>query len=131
MKNFHLKIVTPSGIYRETDVEMLHVTTTSGQLGILANHMPLASGLEISVMKYIVNGKTEYFAIGEGFLYVNDTVTTVIVNQIESQDDIDLERANRSKERAEKRLNTKDYDSLRAEIALKKAVARIKAKEMQ
>lgn len=131
MNTFRLKIVTPSGIYRETDISMLHVTTTSGQMGILANHMPLASGLEVSSLKYIENGTEFYFAISGGFMYVNDTNTTVIVNQIEAKDDIDLDRALQSKQRAEKRLTKKtDTDILRAELALKKAITRINVKQL-
>lgn len=48
MKTFKLKIVTPKGIYKETDIEMLNLRTTSGQIGILANHLPLASAIDIS-----------------------------------------------------------------------------------
>ena len=55
MKNFTLKIVTPKGIYKEVEVSLLNLNTTSGQLGILANHIPLASGLAIGSMNYIEN----------------------------------------------------------------------------
>ena len=58
MKTFKLKIVTPRGIYKETEVELLNLRTTAGQIGILANHLPLASGLEIAEMDYKdANGK--------------------------------------------------------------------------
>ena len=48
MTKFKLKIVTPSGIYQEVEVNQLNLRTTAGQVGILAHHMPLASGIEIS-----------------------------------------------------------------------------------
>ena len=114
------------------DVEMLNLRTTSGQIGILANHMPLASGLEISDMNYIKDGKREIFAVAGGFVYVNDKETTIIANDIESQEEIDLRRAEEAKVRAEKRLSehTEEDDIVRAEIALKKAITRIRVKNM-
>ncbi len=128
MKTFKLKIITPKGIYKETDVEMLNIRTTEGQLGILAHHLPLAAGLEISQMNYISKGERFKFAIGGGFVYVNDDETTVIANSIESPEEIDLRRAQEAKKRAETRLTNRDCDIQRAELALKKAITRINVK---
>lgn len=127
---FTLKIVTPKGIYLEKEVDILNIRTTSGQIGILANHLPLASAIEISEMEYAI-GKDRYkYAIGGGFVYVSTDDTTIIANSIESQEEIDLARAKQAQERAEDRLKSKDpeLDVLRAEIALKKAINRIRVK---
>lgn len=130
MKTFKLKIITPKGIYKETDVEMLNLRTTSGQIGILANHLPLASAIDISEMNYIQNGERYKFAIAGGFVYVNEEDTTIIANAIESPEEIDLERAQEAKKRAEGRLKTpqEDIDIVRAEAALRKALTRIHVK---
>lgn len=72
MTKFKLKIVTPSGIYQEVEVNQLNLRTTAGQVGILAHHMPLASGIEISETSYIIDKQRHIFAIGGGFIYVND-----------------------------------------------------------
>lgn len=129
MKTFRLKIVTPKGIYKETDIEMLNLKTLAGQIGILANHIPLASGIEISEMNYIQNGQRYYFAIAGGFVYVNEDETTIIANAIEAPDEIDLERAQQAKRRAEKRIaDAHDVDIVRAEVALRKALNRIHVK---
>lgn len=132
MKTFHLEIVTPKGVYRKVDVEMLNLRTTTGQIGIYANHIPLASVIEISDMDYIEDGKRNIFAIAGGFVYVNDIETTIIANAIESQEEIDLLRAEDAKARAEEILNRKEnnMDIARAEIALKKALTRIKVKQL-
>ncbi|WP_270525966.1 F0F1 ATP synthase subunit epsilon [Longibaculum muris] len=131
MKLFKLKIVTPRGIYKETEVEMLNLRTTSGQIGILANHLPLASAIDISEMNYIKDGQRYKFALAGGFVYVNDDETTIIANAIESPEEIDLRRAQEAKARAEERLHNQsndDMDILRAEVALRKAITRIRVK---
>lgn len=130
MKTFKLKIVTPKGIYKETEIEMLNLKTTSGQIGVLANHLPLASAIDISEMNYIQNGERYIFAISGGFIYVNEEETTIIANAIESPEEIDLKRAQEAKQRAESRLKTPqdDVDIMRAEVALKKALTRINVK---
>lgn len=130
MSTFPLKIVTPKGIYLQKDVELLNLRTTAGQIGILAHHLPLASGIEISEMNFVVGGERINFAIAGGFVYVGNNETTIIANSIESQEEIDVRRANEAKQRAEKRLEMHDGDMLRAEIALKKAINRIHVKEM-
>ena len=130
MKTFRLKIVTPKGIYKEADIEILNIRTTAGQTGILAGHLPLASGIQVSELNYVENGQRYKYAISGGFVYVNETETTVIANAIESQEEIDLRRAEEAKQRAEQRLNSKnpDIDLIRAEIALRKAINRISVK---
>lgn len=130
MTKFKLKIVTPSGIYSEVEVDQLNLRTTAGQVGILAHHIPLASGIEISEMNYLIDKQRYIFAIGGGFVYVNDDETIIIANSIESQEEIDLNRAKAAKLRAEKRIKevTEQTDLLRAEIALKKAITRINVK---
>ena len=132
MTKFNLKIVTPQGIYKEVEVDQVNLRTTAGQIGILAHHMPLASGIEISAMDYVKDGSHETFAIAGGFVYVNETETTIIANAIESQEEIDLDRAQQAKKRAEERLKqtSNDIDSMRAEIALKRAITRIHVKNM-
>lgn len=133
MKTFKLQIVTPKGIYKEEEVEMLNVKTTEGQIGILAGHLPLASGIDISQMNYIKDGKRYVFAIAGGFVYVGDEKTKIIANAIESPEEIDLRRAEEAKRRAEERLKIKgpNADVFRAEIALKRAITRINVKEKE
>ena len=129
MKTFKLNIVTPRGIYQQLDVQMLNLRTTAGQIGILANHLPLASGVEISEMNYIdAKGERKTFAVAGGFVYVSEDDTSLIVNAIESPEEIDLHRAEEAKLRAQRRLDSKDGDLLRASMALKKAITRISVK---
>lgn len=130
MTKFKLRIITPHGIYQEVEIDQINLRTTAGQIGILAHHIPLASGVEISQMNYIIDGKKTYFAVAGGFVHVNENETTLIANAIESQDEIDLNRAEKAKQRAEERLKNKnsDTDILRAEVALRRALTRIHVK---
>lgn len=130
MTKFKLKIITPHGIYQEVEIDQINLRTTAGQIGILAHHIPLASGVEISQMNYVIDGKKTYFAVAGGFVHVNENETTLIANAIESQEEIDLNRAEHAKQRAEERLKNKnsDTDVLRAEIALRRALTRIHVK---
>ena len=100
---FTLKIITPKGLYKETETSILNVVTTEGQRGILTNHMPIVAMLKISRMSTVeANNRVEY-ALGGGMLYFKDNVATILTDSCESQDEIDIERAQRAKERAEKR----------------------------
>lgn len=130
MATFKLQIITPQGLYREVDAVILNLRTTAGQIGILAHHIPLASGIEISEMNYVdEKGERHYFAIAGGFVYVSEKETTIIANAIETPEEIDLSRAKEAKQRAQQRLsNPQDIDVLRAEISLKKAMTRIDVK---
>ncbi len=130
MLKFKLKIITPHGVYQEVEIDQINLRTTAGQIGILAHHIPLASAVEISQMNYIIDGKKTYFAVAGGFVHVNENETTLIANAIESQEEIDLKRAEQAKQRAEDRLKNKnpDTDILRAEIALRRAITRIHVK---
>ena len=85
MTKFKLKIITPQGIYQEVEIDQINLDTTAGQIGILAHHIPLASGVKVSQMNYIIDGKRTYFSVAGGFIYVNETETTLIANAIESQ----------------------------------------------
>lgn len=131
MANFLLKILTPSGLYRQEEVQILNIKTQDGYVGILAGHMPFASGVEVSKLNYRdANNQVKEYAISGGFLYVGTNETTVLANTIESKEEIDLVRAQKAKEKAESRLASHDsnIDLIRAEIALKRALNRIDVK---
>lgn len=131
MSSFKLRIVTPHGLYYEGEVEILNVRTKNGQMGILAHRMPLATGLEINEMNFVEKGERKRFAVAGGFLYVGKDETTILTDAIESEMSIDLDRAMAAKARAEARLADRQNEKIdfqRAEIALCKALVRIRVK---
>lgn len=126
---FSLSIVSPEGNVLKEDVEFVVLPGGSGELGILPNHAPLISGLDVGVIRYTLNGAVKRAAIAGGFVEVVDNVATVLADTAELGAVIDLDRAVEAKERALKRLSVQsaEIDVRRAEYALRRAAARISA----
>lgn len=123
-----LNIVTPEGIVYDDQVEMVTVRTIDGDRGIMPEHEPMVTGVDIGAIR-IQDGNNEYhLAASHGYMEVKPDEVTILVEAAESSDEIDVERAKEAKKRAEDRLdkNEEHIDEKRAEIALQKALNRIK-----
>ncbi|MCQ2087113.1 MAG: ATP synthase F1 subunit epsilon [Bacilli bacterium] len=126
MKKLNLEILTPFGKYYAGEVDAIKVHSDDFYMEILPNHSPLVSSLAISKMTMKDGGKETVFAIGGGIIRVEKGKTTLLLNSIEGKNDIDINRANEAKTRAEQRLANKDnIDVARATRALKRALTRI------
>ena len=126
MKTFLLEIYTPYGKYLDRYVNELVVQTEEYVLGILPNHSPLVAKVKTSKMEIVQNGEKTCYAIGEGLLNVTKDGVTLLVESIESKDEIDIERAKQAKSRAEQRLKEPlNIDIERATRALIRANNRI------
>lgn len=130
--SFHLVIISPRGIYFDNEVESLTLKLTSGYRTILSGHAPLIGSLAYAPMHIIKDNKTAYYSLNGGAINVSKEKVTLIVNSIESKDEIDIKRAKEAKERAEERLSSKDpnIDIKRAQAALYRAISRIKTYEI-
>ena len=127
---FHLDIYTPVGKYFSGDVEYLEVRNSDSVLGIMAGHIPLISTLITYPIKIRFKGRTRVYASTGGLLRIdNKHDVTLMLNTIERGDEIDLDRARRAKERAEKRIEENLGDQERAKAAVERAENRIKAAE--
>jgi F-type H+-transporting ATPase subunit epsilon len=106
---------------------------SDGYLGILANHAPLVTSLDIGLVNYTPagGGQDQLFAVANGFLEVSNNKVSILADSAESWDEIDLERAQEAVKRAEERLSIMDesVDIERAQIALKRALNRIRIKQ--
>ncbi|MBO8156638.1 MAG: F0F1 ATP synthase subunit epsilon [Bacillaceae bacterium] len=127
MKTLTVSVVTPDGPVLEDQYEMVSCKAESGELGILPGHIPLVAPLTISAVRLKKDNKTEKIAVSGGFLEVRPDKVTVLAQAAEKPSDIDVDRARRAKERAERRLQAKqdDIDFKRAELALKRALNRL------
>jgi F-type H+-transporting ATPase subunit epsilon len=123
---FKVRVVTPGGLYKVFETEILNVQTSEGQIGILRNHMPIVAILNISTMTTIENDGRHSYAIAGGTVYFQNNLATILTDAIERSDEIDIQRARQAKERAEELLAKKEgIDVKRAEVALKRAINRI------
>lgn len=128
-KTIRLDIVTPEKMAYSEDVTMVIARTTSGDIGILPGHAALIAALEIWPLRVITeNGELQISMCG-GFIEVQPEKITILANCAELANEIDVERAETAKERAEKRLRSSDADIARAEVALKRAMVRLRVAE--
>ena len=132
MSTLHLDILTPYRKYLSQDVTFLRVYNEDAVLGILPGHAPIITTIKISEMMFKdERGEEHVFAVGGGLLSIKNNVATLMVNTIESQDEIDLPRAEAAKARALRRLEEKldNLDVERAQLALLRATVRISIKK--
>jgi F-type H+-transporting ATPase subunit epsilon len=128
MKTIKVSVVTPDGPVYDSDVDMVIAKAKSGELGILAGHIPMVAPLEIGAIRLKNGGKTDQVAVSGGLLEVRPDKITILAQTAETAENIDVERALQAKQRAEQRLNDAkqgDIDFKRAELALRRAVNRI------
>lgn len=126
-KPIKLEVVTPERIVFSQDVDFVVVPGTEGELGVLPGHAPLVTSVDIGVLKMKSGNKEEKLAVGGGFFEVREDKAVLLAITAERPEDIDINRANEAKRRAEQRLanRTGDVDLQRAEMALRRAVNRI------
>ena len=124
--SFNLEAITPSGIIFQTTAEFLMLRTTSGDLGIMANHMPLVTELTYGEMVVKTGqGEIRYYVQG-GFLEINKEKVLILGDEIIESSQIDVERARKDKEREETRLS-----KLKEEEDISKANKRIQENLMK
>ncbi|MBS7525808.1 F0F1 ATP synthase subunit epsilon [Fusibacter paucivorans] len=129
-RKFNLEVVTPDEKFFEGETDMAILRTTEGDIGILFDHEPLVAPLKIGSIRIRQDESAFRWATcSSGFLTVSDEKVTVITDAAEWVDEIDLDRAERAKERAEKRIRegaNKEVDVLRAKASLERATNRIR-----
>lgn len=129
MKPFEVQILTPNGSVYNGTVMGIKLPGTEGNFEVLHNHASLMSGLEVGVISIRNDAKVDYIAVSGGFVEVNSNKVTVLAESAELKEEIDLQRALEAKKRAEERLVAEKknaVDQIRAELALNRAVNRIK-----
>jgi F-type H+-transporting ATPase subunit epsilon len=127
-----VEIVTAERIVRvEEDVEALIVPATEGQLTILPRHASLMTTLAYGELIFRRGSIDEYFAIEGGFMEVRNDHVSVLADAAEEADEIDIDRAEAARQRAELRLreareSQSEADLARAQAALQRSLLRIR-----
>ncbi len=126
-----LQIITPMKTILDEEVEAVTLGTTEGQMGVLYDHEPVVTLLGYDKVVYTQDGVKKRATTLGGFAEVTKDKVVILTDASEFADQIDIERAKKAKERAEKRLTEQNIDRVRAEIALKKALARLNLSSMK
>jgi F-type H+-transporting ATPase subunit epsilon len=124
-----LDVVTPQKLVYSDEVDLIEGPAIDGLIGILPDHAPLVTPMKIGVVRVVKGGEETQIAISEGFMEVQPDQINLVVRTAELPEEIDIERAEAARERAEEKLE-KDHDNFdfaRAEAAYDRAKARLKA----
>ncbi|MCF8055686.1 MAG: F0F1 ATP synthase subunit epsilon [Desulfocapsa sp.] len=134
-QQIHLEVVTPAGAVVSEDVDIVNAPGYGGDFGVLANHAPFLSTIKIGLLTYEQGKDRKSLMISGGFSEVSNNKITFLVESAEFGSEIDVTRAMKAKERAEKRLSQATahddhFNQVRAEAALQRALARLKASKI-
>jgi F-type H+-transporting ATPase subunit epsilon len=132
-EHIHLEIVTPEKPLFSGEVDRVTVPSTQGYLGILPGHAPLLAELGVGSIQYRQGEKTENLFCCWGFVEVLPERVIVLAQRGEPASEIDVNRAEQARSRADQRLHSKDpsIDFVRAELSLRRAVARLDVARLQ
>lgn len=122
-----LKIITPDRVFYEDEVSMVEFNTVEGEVGIYREHIPMTMIVAPGILTITKGDEVKEAALHAGFTEVLPDKVTVLAEIIEWPGEIDVSRAEDAKARAEERIreNAPGTDMHRAEMSLKRAVARI------
>jgi F-type H+-transporting ATPase subunit epsilon len=122
------RVVTPSRLLLDEEVDEVTAPGALGEFGVLPNHIAFLSLLEPGEMSYKQGTAKRYLAVGGGYAEVLENVMTVLAPAAEFATEIDTSRAERARERAERRMTELSYEEKEfraAEVALRRALVRL------
>jgi F-type H+-transporting ATPase subunit epsilon len=130
---FELEIVTPEKLVVKDVAEEAQIPGKSGYLGILPGHAPLITELAVGEITYRLGSQTKHVSVAWGFAEVLPTKVTILAETAERPDEIDVNRAEKAKQRCEQELKScapdLDYDAVQA--ALERAETRLDVAKKQ
>ncbi|MBB1063027.1 F0F1 ATP synthase subunit epsilon [Limosilactobacillus fastidiosus] len=135
---FKVTIITPDGtVYDNDNATMIVMNTASGQMGIMANHVPVLASLLISELRIKhEEGTDEIAAVNGGIMQFDGHTALITADSAEMPEKIDVERAQHAVDRAKEEIQKakkahKQNDLARAEVHLKRAVNRLKVSKFK
>jgi F-type H+-transporting ATPase subunit epsilon len=132
MSSLKLDIVTAERVVYSEDVDIIIAPGQEGQLGILPHHAPLMTILQAGELVVRREGREDTLAISGGFLEVRPDRVIILADSAEKAEEIDVDRAEAARKRAEERLRegkAVGLDELKADAALRRAIARLSVAE--
>lgn len=128
-----LEIVTPERLVLAETVDSVILPGSEGYLGVLPSHAPLLTRLNPGQISFHAGGRERFLAVSGGYVEILRDRVCVLAETCEMSDEIDLDRAMKSKDKADGMLADKEISEdrfRRAEVRLKRAMARIRAHEL-
>ena len=125
-----LKIITQEKVVFDDEVDAVYTKGIDGEFGLLKNHIPIMTPLDIGVTRAIIGDKEKRFTTMGGILQFKDEECLILTTLSESGEDIDEIRAREALDRAKRSLRNAEarMDAKRAQAAIARAEARLKAK---
>jgi F-type H+-transporting ATPase subunit epsilon len=124
-----IRVITPDKIVLNTSSNAIVLPSTSGQLGILTDHAPLITALEVGVLRFKAENDWSPIILLGGFAEVEDNEVTILVNGVEDVSTIDLAAAKSELDTASSALLNAETskEKIEASQKVKKASARVQA----
>ena len=133
MATIRLEVVTPERVVLQEDADIVVARGAEGDLGVLHGHEPLITPLAVGEMMYRVRGEERHLAVSGGFLEVTPDKVVVLADVAERSEEIDRDRAEQARVRAEQELEQNRGTALEAEAqaSLQRALLRLRVAEQR
>ena len=127
MNSFILNITASSGEFYQGSCESMGLPVKDGVYGVQAGHSPVLVAIHMGMLKFTVDGETREILVGDGIAEVTPTFVLLLVDSAERPEDIDKNRAEAARIRAEERLQHKQsmHEYYQTKIALDRAMQRL------
>nr|YP_009967348.1 ATP synthase CF1 epsilon subunit [Carlephyton glaucophyllum]QIS89435.1 ATP synthase CF1 epsilon subunit [Carlephyton glaucophyllum] len=125
----NLCVLTPNRIIWDSEVKEIILSTNSGQIGVLPNHAPIATAVDIGLLRIRLNDQWLTVALMGGFARIGNNEITILGNDAEISTDIDPQEAQQALEKAEANLSKAEgkRQAIEANLALRRARTRVEA----
>jgi F-type H+-transporting ATPase subunit epsilon len=132
-KTFQLEIIASDHPFYKGECEMLIFPGLDGEHGILARHEAMVTCINAGELRFLVDGNWQYAAVSEGFVEITPDYVVLLADTVERPEDIDINRANEAKVRAEEKLRQKQsiMEYYHTQAALNRAMNRLKVTKKQ
>ena len=127
MNSFILNITASSGEFYQGSCESMVLPVKDGVYGVQAGHSPVLVAIHMGMLKFTVDGETREILVGDGIAEVTPTFVLLLVDSAERPEDIDKNRAEAARIRAEERLQHKQsmHEYYQTKIALDRTMQRL------
>nr|AKT94731.1 ATP synthase CF1 epsilon subunit [Brunonia australis] len=125
----NLCVLTPNRKVWDSEVKEIILSTNSGQIGVLSNHAPIATAVDIGILRIRFNDQWLTMALMGGFARIGNNEITLLVNDAEKSGDIDPQEAQKTLEIAKEALRKAEGKRQRIEatLTLRRAKTRVEA----